>query len=234
MWTTTWALICKDLQQNGKAFLLFLASAVALPPVFTLIQKPGSGSSGFIGVVFGYLVLSAPMLFAFWLVGQEKVKGTFRLLRLLPGPAEHIILTKGVASLSICVLTVNVVLVIEPLLLNFFGLAVSFPAGLTLLWMNLATAFFAALGIVIFTVFNHKMATQIWYLALVALMMFMTVAEKYLTRLGVDLSVVVQKALTQRYLLYWGAVLILLLILVLLLFAARYFEWRDWTELTED
>ncbi|MGH9763005.1 MAG: hypothetical protein ACREDR_20015, partial [Blastocatellia bacterium] len=94
-------LILKDIEQNKKALALFFISALSLPPLFYLVHSGGNGSTGFLGVVFGYVVFGAPMIFAFWTIGQEKIKGTLRLLRTLPVSGRWIIGVKSAGAIGI-------------------------------------------------------------------------------------------------------------------------------------
>jgi ABC-type transport system involved in multi-copper enzyme maturation permease subunit len=87
----------KDFEQHAKNLLIFLLSALALPLMFGLIVDESDGS-GYHGVVFGYIVLGAPAIFAFWFIGQEKMKGTMKLLSILPISGREIILTKSLGS----------------------------------------------------------------------------------------------------------------------------------------
>lgn len=228
-----WQLALKDLEQHAKALAIFFTSALALPVGFYLVSSPGADNSGFIGVAFGYIVFGAPTLFAFWLVGQEKVKGTMRLLKLLPIPSPRVILAKALTSLGLCLALSNTTLIIVPSLLRLAGFDIARTSLLTVLWLNLASAFFVAVGIAVFTAFEHKIAMQIAYFGFFVLALAVMIVEKYLTARGVNFGSLLTNTLGQWYLPYWGGIVVLGLAALLILFAGRIFDWAEWSELEE-
>src|SRR5262249_62019707 len=122
-----WQLALKDLEQHARALMVFFISALALPTGFYLLKPSGANNSGFVGVVVGYLIFGAPTLFAFWLIGQEKLKGTLRLIKLLPISGMRVITTKSLTSLALCLLLNNFTLLGVPLLLRLPGVPLAPP-----------------------------------------------------------------------------------------------------------
>jgi len=152
-----WALMRKDFAQHAKPLLIFAATALALPLAFTVLTRTEKDSTGYIGTVFGCLGISAPMLLGQWLIGQEKVKGTFKLLRSLPVSETKIILTKYLFSTIVCLILVNGALLVEPAVCRLFGLAISFPTAPLVAWTNIAAVFFIAVSTTVFTILDARM-----------------------------------------------------------------------------
>lgn len=228
-----WQLVLKDLEQHKRALAVFFISAMALPTVFYLLKTTGADNSGFVGVTFGYLVCGAPTLFAFWLIGQEKVKGTLRLLKLLPISGWRVIVAKSLTSLALCLLLNQVTLLVIPLLLHIAGFAITPPAWLTVLWMSLAAVFCVSLNIAIFTAFDHKIAMQIAYFGVFLVVIAVMAVEKFLRPRGINISVLLTGAWQRWYFPYVAGVLALALATLLILFACRLFERAEWPELEE-
>ncbi len=229
-----WQMALKDLEQHARALIIFFVSALALPTGFYLVNSSSADNSGFVGVVFGYLVFGAPTLFAFWLVGQEKVKGTLRMIKLLPISGMRIIMAKSITSLSLCLLLNNVTLLGIPLLLRQAGFPISSPDFFVVLWMNLAAVFIVALNIAIFTAFDHKIAMQVAYFGVFILVLAVMAVEKILPARGMNITLLLMNSWRQWYLPYWGGVIVLTLAAFLFYFAGRLFEWTEWPELEED
>src|SRR5262249_43539501 len=152
---------------------------------------------------FGYLIFGAPTLFAFWLVGQEKIKGTLRLLKLLPISGMQIIAAKSLASLTLCLLLNLMSLLGAPLVLRLAGFAIAPPGLPIIFWMSMAVVIFVALNIAIFTTFDHKIATQIVYFGLFVVMIAVMVADKFLSRRGVSGMALLTSAWRRWYFPYW-------------------------------
>lgn len=226
-------LFIKDLEQNQKALALFAISAAGFPAAFYLITSP-AGESDFIGLVFTYIVFGAPALLAFWFVGQEKLKGTFRLLRLLPVPPEHVITTKVSTSAGICVLLVNIVVVGEPLLFSFAGYSIQIPSALTIIWLNATTIAIASFTSAAYTIFDHKVASQIVYWLLAVMVLGFAAAGKYLPKAGINPSVLWAKVAGAWYFAFGGPIVLIAITVVVARYAGRVFKNRDWTELEED
>ncbi len=225
-------LIVKDLEQNAKALAVFFLSALLLPLGFHMFSTSDQAGYGYLGVVFGYLAFGAPAMFAFWFVGQEKMKGTFRLLRMLPIEPRRIIGAKALGSLAICLAMVNLVALFIPWLAMKGGAGVAVPAGPLLLWLNAATVLFVSIDIAIFTVFEFKIASQVAYLGHGALAVLIMIGEKLLTRTGRS-SEEVAARLVSANINYWGPLLVLAISCLAIHFAGRYFEMMEWGDLEE-
>jgi ABC-type transport system involved in multi-copper enzyme maturation permease subunit len=228
-----WQIVLKDLEQHSRALILFFLSSLALPIGFFLLKPTGADNSGIVGVNVGYLVLSAPMLFAFWLVGQEKLKGTLRLLKILPLSGMRIVTAKALTGLALCALLNLLFLRLSPLILGLLGFHIAFPGREIFFWMCLAAAFFVAVNIAIFTAFDYKIAMQISYFGIFGVLAALMTVEKFLPRRGVNVMELLTGAWRQWRVAYWGWLPILTLSVLCVLVAGRLFECREWPELED-
>lgn len=212
--------------------MIFLLSALALPIAFSLmISKPDDGA-GYFGVAFGYLVPGAPALFSFWFIGQEKMKGTFKFLSILPIPGRQLILAKSLASALLCLSIINVVVLLMPLMMQAaIGLR-WFPGLQTILWVNLLTLLFVAVDATIFTLLESKIASQAIYLGHTFLALIVLVAIKLMPTIG-ESDTLLQRLYSISFH-YWGWIPVILIAYLLVVFSGRVFEMREWTELEED
>jgi len=227
-----WNLALKDIEQNRKALAVTFATAFALPILFHAALAQSGGGGSYPSFAIGYAVISVPILIVHLFIGHEKLKGTFRLLRLLPVSGSRLILTKSVVAIFLCLVVANLMMFVEPLVLRSVGINYALPGALSLLWINLATAFICALAAVAFVVFEHKIALQVSYLMIFGLMLGFAALEKGLAQTGLRFSLAERAA--QTYLLYWGGPVVLLLIAAFILFAGRLFEAKEWPELEEN
>jgi hypothetical protein len=223
----------KDVEQHTRALTLFFISALVVPALFYLVNPTGPDNRGLIGVTFGYMVFGAPTLFAFWLVGQEKMKGTLRLLKILPISGQCIITTKSLTVVTLCVLLNLMALLGVPLFLRLAGFAIEWPGWLTVIWMCMAAVFFVAMNVAIFTAFDHKIATQVAYFGFAVMMIAVSVAEKFLKPRGLTLDSLLTSLWQWWYFPYWGWSMALAFSALLILFAGRLFERTEWPELEE-
>ena len=232
-----WPLIVKDMMQNAKALLLFYISALSLPTAFYLIKSPQSDSSGFVGVTFSYVVFGAPILFAVWFIGQEKVKGTFRFLKILPISGMRVILAKSLTSLCLCLILMNFILLVIPLLLRISGIPMSISAPRMVLWLNLATIFFISLNTLVFTALDHKIATQISIFCMMAVGLGAAIAGKLLAPLlaphGYGFGKLTGLFKNEPGILYFIGFLILIFSAAMIRLAGRILERAEWPDLEE-
>jgi hypothetical protein len=228
-----WQLVLKDLEQHARALTIFFISALGLPAGFYLVNPTGADNSGILGVTFGYMVFGGPTLFAFWLVGQEKMKGTLRLLRLLPISGGRVIAAKSLTIMALCLLINLMALIGVPLLLRLMGYGIEIPGWPIILWMCLAALFFGAMNVAIFTAFDHKIAMQIAYFGFFLVAVMVMAAEKFLKPRGVDVTLLLASLWGRWYFPYWGWSLALAFVAQLILFAGRLFERKEWSELEE-
>ena len=227
------ALIFKDLRQNAIGLLFFIASAILFPTAIYLVTTPGSDNSRYVGVIFGFVTLSAPAMFAMWFIGQEKLKGTFRFLRILPISGMRVIVAKSLTSISICLLTMNISLIGMPLILRLFGFSISFPTPMLLFWLNLANIFFISLNILVFTALNHKMASQISLYSMVAVGLGVVMAGKLLAPRGYSISKLTGFIQNKPGLFYLLGVLVFILSAAFIRLAGNIFEKAEWPDLEE-
>jgi len=229
-----WPLIVKDMMQNAKALLLFYISALSLPTAFYLIKSPQSDSSGFVGVTFSYVVFGAPILFTVWFIGQEKVKGTFRFLKILPISGMRVILAKSLTSLCLCLILMNFILLVLPLLLRISGIPMSISAPKMVLWLNLATIFFISLNTLIFTALDHKIASQISIFCMMAVGLSAAIAGKLLAPHGYGFGKLTGYIKNEPGILYFIGFLILIFSAAMIRLAGRIFERAEWPDLEEN
>lgn len=222
------ALLKKDLEQHRKGLFIYAVSVILVPLVLADLSHATS-ESGFLGSVVGYIGFGGPMLMALWFVGQEKMKGTLRILRALPISGRQIVVTKMITSSLVCLGLANVVLLGEPSLLSHVllqPLHITAPIILALnglLWF--ACCFYTA----IFVVLEQKIAIQVSYWGIFALVLAGLMADKiskarhinfsFMTKLPAIILIVVVLALAS---------------LVALEVASRVLEWKEWSELEEE
>lgn len=229
-----WALVFKDLVQHARPMISFVVSAVALPLIFALIAGSGKDSSGYTGVVFGYLGISAPMFFGQWFIGQEKLKGTFKTLRLLPVSGAQIIGTKFLSGAMLCLVLINGVLILEPAACNLFGIAIALPPATLILWTNVTAIFLVATGISLFTVLDFRIATQAVVWTICGLMVGIGLAAKYIQGGSADAPARTAGIMVNDFRVILAAgVLLISSGLAMIRFAAGVFEMTDWSSLEE-
>ncbi len=224
-------IILKDIEQHAKTILIFFLSALILPITFTLLASQTQDGSGYLGVVFGYIVPGAPALFAFWFIGQEKLKGTFKFLSILPIRGRAIILSKSLAAALLCLAVINLVTVLAPLIVHaLFGYK-WLPGFRTILWLNFLTLFLTSIDITIFTLLETKVASQAVYLGHAFLATAVLVAFKFLP-VADNPQAILQKLNAVGFH-YWGGIAVILVSYLLVAFSGRVFEMREWAELEE-
>jgi hypothetical protein len=227
-----WRLILKDIEQHAKTILIFFLSALILPSAFSLLAADTQDGAGYHGVVFGYLALGAPALFAFWFIGQEKMKGTFKLLRILPIAGRKLILAKAIASALLCLSVVNLVAALVPLMIYTLTDYRWFLSWKLIFWLNLITLFLASVDIAVFTLLETKIASQAIYLGHTFAAFAVFIAVKNLPPvINLDL---LWRRLNAPGFLCWEGMLVILLSYLIIDFSGRMFESREWVELEEN
>ncbi len=226
-----WRLMFKDFEQHAKNLLIFLLSALALPLMFSLIGDESDGS-GYHGVVFGYIVLGAPAIFAFWFIGQEKMKGTMKLLSILPIPGRDIILTKSMASALLSLSIVNLVVVLVPFVVDTVTSNKWFPSLTFITWINLLTVFFVSLDVAIFTLLDSKIASQVIYLGHAFMVFAVLFSVKFFPSANDPQSII--DRLYSIGFQYWGSLSIILASYLLVALSGRIYEMKEWADLEED
>ncbi len=230
----TWTLMRKDLIQNARPLAFFFVAALLLPLAFTLFTRSEEDGGGYAGTVFGFLALGAPMLFGQWFIGQEKVKGTFRLLRSLPISGTRIIVTKYVGSTILCLVLIDVALFLEPLICRLIGLQIPAPAPALVVWTSIAAAFLVAVSIAMFTLLDTRIATQAIIWTMCGFMLCLALAGKYLQGLGIEslANRVVPSIYDLRAAIFVGLALGGTSFAIVWR-TARVFEQREWMQLEE-
>jgi hypothetical protein len=226
-----WQLILKDFEQHAKTILVFFLSALILPIAFGLFFSQTENNAGYLGVVFGYIMLGAPALFAFWFIGQEKMKGTFKLLSILPIPGRKLILVKSLASAILCLSVINLVAVIIPAIFQTIIGLKWLPSLRIIVWVNLLTIFFASVDITIFTLLETKIASQAIYLGHAFVGFAIIIAARHSPLAG-DPELLLQR-LNAIGFHYWGGILIIALSYLLVALSGRIFEMKEWADLEE-
>ncbi|MCI0660937.1 MAG: hypothetical protein L0220_07675 [Acidobacteria bacterium] len=227
------ALIFKDLRQNAGGLLFFISSAILFPTAIYLINAPGPDNSRFVGVIFGFVTFSAPTMFAMWFIGQEKLKGTFRFLKILPISGMRVIVAKSLTCFCICLVTMNVSLIGMPILLRLSGFPISFPTPMLLFWLNLANIFFISLNMLVFTALNHKIASQISLYSMMAVGLGVVMAGKVLAPRGYSFSKLIGFIQNKPGLFYLLGVLIFIFSAAIIRLSGNIFEKAEWPDLEE-
>jgi len=224
----------KDFVQHARPLAVFFVGALALPLAFSLLARTDKDGAGYVGTVFGFLAIGAPMLFGQWFVGQEKTKGTFRLLRSLPISGTGIIMTKFLGSTLLCLPLINLALLLEPLVCQVFGLRVPQPAAALVVWTNLAACFLVAISIALFTMLDARMATQVILWSMCILALCTSLAGKYLQgpRVEAIAGRAVSSLLDLRVVAISGIVLAGVATAAAWV-AALLFERKEWSQLEE-
>lgn len=223
----------KDLEQHAKPLAIFSLSALTMPGLFYWMTGAGRESAGFVGVAFGYIVMGYPVILTFYMIGQEKAKGTMKFLTQLPLSGRQIIFSKSLTVLALSLSLLNIVVILEPLLMRWIGFGIDTPNGLLVFWINLASIFLIAVGITAHTAFDHRLAAQIGYLVMVAVMLLTTFIEKYMVRFGMGTPEQLFERIRQSSIVYWGAVPVMIASLLLFLLSARILEGTEWSDLEE-
>jgi hypothetical protein len=228
------ALVFKDLRQNAKGILFFVSSAIIFPTLFYFLTSARRDNSGFVGVIFGFVTVSGPTLFGIWFIGQEKLKGTYRLLKILPISGVRVITAKSLTSLIICLLTMNLALIGTPAVLKLSGFTIALPPPSLLLWLHIADIFLISLSTLVFTAFNHKIAAQISMYTMMAIAMGGVFAEKMLAPRGYGFEQLLAFIENIPVMLYFSGMMILILSAGFIILAGRIFDRAEWSDLEEN
>ncbi len=226
-----WPLIKKDFEQHALALVIFALSILVFPFAFAAMTPAGRDPSGFIGLVFGYVIFAGPLLLCLLFIGKEKQKGTLQVLRILPLAPAKIIYAKSLATCIFCLVLLNVVLLLEPRTLTLTGAAIAVPSGLVLWGLNLLTLLAVALTIALFTTLSQSIAIQAAYGGLCGVIAVLFLVSKFSQNRG--LAALIQPDLWPL-LLALATVFILALSALLVEFAARFLARADWNDLEED
>ncbi len=230
-----WSLFCKDLRQHARPLLGLALSALALPLAFVLLTGTAKDSAGYAGVVFGYLGISSPLMFAQWFVGQEKLKGTFQVLRLLPVSGAGIIATKCICGALLSAGLINIALVLEPAVCRSVGITVAQPPLPLVLWCNMAAVLSLGVSMLLFTAFDTRIAVQAVIWTFFGLMILSFAAQKYLGARALDsLADRAGAAAGNPGIICLVGAPVVLAACLLFWCSARLFERKEWGELEED
>ncbi len=229
-----WTLIRKDIIQHLRPLMVLLASAFALPPAFSLLSRSDGDGAGYAGIVFGFLAIGVPMLFGQWFVGQEKIKGTFRLLRSLPISGTDIILAKYLGSTLLCLFLVNGPLLFEPAVCRALGLNVPQPAAVLVIGTNLTAAFLIAVSVTLFTLLDVRMASQIIVWSVCIFIVALSLAGKYLEGLEIgELNGGGLPSIFDPRIVAIAGIFFAGFPTAMVWLGARIFEKREWSQLEE-
>ncbi len=220
-------LLQKDLEQHRKGLLFYAASVLLVPFLFAALNHSAS-PAGFIGSVIGYLGFGGPMLMALWFVGQEKTKGTLRILRTLPISGTQIIGTKMVTSALVCLVLANLVLIAEPPLLGYVLHRPLHLGAAAILGLNGIICFVCFVYTAVFVVLEQKIAIQVSYWGIFGLVLAGFLGDKALQAHHFSLAAIPILPASIA-----GVVTLALLSFVALKVASRVFDWTDWSELEE-
>ncbi len=227
-----WRLILKDIDQHKKAVSLFFLVGLVMPAVFSLIIGQTEDGSGYLGVVFGYVMMGAPAMFSFLLIGQEKLKGTFKLLSILPIAGKKLILAKSLGVALLCLSLANLACVVSPLIIRLTMGYECLASPEIIFWANLLTLFFVSVDVAVFTLFESKIASQIAYL-LFAFMGFTVIAANKYFETSTDPQEILLQLKTIGFQ-YWGWTIVISVSCAIVMFAGRLFEMKEWAELEEN
>jgi ABC-type transport system involved in multi-copper enzyme maturation permease subunit len=227
-----WAIIRKDLEQNRRALLLYGSCALLFPFCFLLFTHE-SNPEGFLGMVFSLVVLGAPLIFNFWFVGHEKVKGTLRLLRTLPVSETQIVAAKLILSSVLALLLLNGAILLAPWAVSYARLPVPVLSASSMLWMQAAVLFCCILCNAIFVALKQQVAMQVSYFTLFGIA-GLTIAAGKLYESHASAGLVSLKHAVESPLAPLAALVVTIgLGLIAIRFGARLLEWKDWSDLEE-
>jgi hypothetical protein len=230
-----WTMFRKDVVQHFRPLLGLLVSAMVLPLAFALISESRARSAGFAGFIFGFLGVSAPIMMAQWFIGQEKVKGTLRVLRLLPLSLGRIVWMKCLGALAICSLIINTALVLEPVILRYGGIGIAQPPLLLVVWTNATAALILGISMALFSSLDTRIALQAAIWTLCGFMILGYAAQKLANRKS-------WLASDQQFTSMAGhpgwilgtAVFMLVAAFLMMGFSAWQMDRKDWEELEEN
>lgn len=227
-----WPLICKDLRQCARPLAVFLLIATLLP-IGALIVSKKFTAEGYLGMLFSLIVMGAPLLFGFWFIGEEKTKGTIRLLKILPIPEGVIVGSKVMTSLVLTSMTLQVALIVIPRLAPAFG-----GVGVTLepawgIWMNTAAIGCVGICSLVFIALEQKLAMQIAYFTMFGLGGLTVLAAKGLEQSKSPSAEVVRTALASPLWATLSMCLALALLMLVVRFGSNWLRQQDWAELIE-
>jgi hypothetical protein len=84
-----------------------------------------------------------------------------------------------------------------------------------------------------YTLFDHKIATQVLYLTIFGLAVTGALLEQRMSKAGITLESLIAPALRQWRAAYWGWMSLLGAAGLLFLLAGRFFDANEWSELEE-
>lgn len=228
-----WPIICKDMEQNWRALSLYAPFALLFPFCFLIFSRDRN-PEGFLGMVFSLVVLGGSLMFNFWFVGQEKVKGTLRLLKIMPVSETQIVAAKLILSSVLALLLLNGTLLLAPYAASRTGISVPALSVSSVLWMQVATLFCCALCNGIFVALEQKLALQVSYFALFGIA-GLTIAAGKLYESHASPSLMSIKRAAESPLAALAALVAAIgLGLIVIRFGAQLLKWKDWSDLDEN
>jgi hypothetical protein len=220
-------LLQKDFVQNSKPLFLLLSCAIAAG-IWLQIASPNQ-SEAVLGFLVGLLVFGLPIILTMWLVGQEKSKGTLNILRVLPLNGTTVMLSKWIFQIVTSLAPAIFILFILPLMLHRHISKSIIP----FFWIVGMASMISGLFIALFTVFEQKIATQVaWIGGALLFGGFSRVLDqagfgkKLATLLTASQSPTVSSSLGWLGLVLVGG--------IFTIFAGKYMDQQDWSELRDD
>lgn len=225
-------LMLKDLEQNIRPLGIFLA-AVCLTSVLLALQQGGGGSAeAYLGFMTALIVFGSGLVLPMLFIGDERAKGTFRFLAILPIGPGMIARAKFILIMGIMVAVTLTALVVIPWVLLQSGVGVPVASVVTVLLLVSASLFSTAIGASLFFALSYKLASQLAYLFLAVLMVVPVIVMSSLEERGAASAV--EASFSRPSVV--GGVLSLAVVFVVLgvLFSTNTMKWRDWSDLGVD
>lgn len=229
-----WTLILKDIRQHRKPLLILATTALLLSTVTSAGAAAGHQMEGVYGFAFGFLIIAAPVILTTWFVGDEKVKGTIRVLRLLPISSRTLMAAK----------MLGIILVIESLLLGTMvlvpmvvGMVIGYPlyptCALVLSFLAMPLLCISVL-LPVFVHYEYKIAGQFAFGTFFGISMLLLIVVKKFPDVGQKISIFLSHSDGLRVLALVLWLCSLASLAVGWFAASRIYEWKEWSDLGED
>jgi hypothetical protein len=226
------AIAHKDLEQNAKALALVTVIGIAASSFLIFSTREMKTQNATEGFLIGSLVFGMPIMFSMWLIGQEKAKGTIRILKGLPIGGVRIMIAKWLLAAVFTLLATLTVYFALPLFLGAAQQAGIIDRLGRCVWIVALSMLTSGLFFSLFVVLDQKLATQVSWIGM-SLLIFtlgriaeMAAVKRFMAQgSGRHLWQAAQQA---------GWVIAALGGLVCVVFAGRYIDQRDIGELQEN
>lgn len=229
MFRRMFELMRKDLEQNATPLGLFFGLGLGLPALLALLKGGSESADFYVGAVMPIIVFGGGLVLPGMFIGDEKAKGTFRSLAMLPISPALMVCAKFLLIVGVVLAVALISLVAMPWVFVQVGLGLPPISWVVVLWMVTAGLLSVAVSASLFFALNNKLALQLAYLVILLVAFAPIGVMSALEARGA--ATAVEAALSRTPVVVGALMLAVALVAVGILFSANTMKWKDWTDL---